>query len=184
MHNEHMTLYTDSYPLNSNEKLWSYPTDTIGQKWVRYVLFWWWACGHSLDMFSGFTGEWGRKGLKKENNEERFSTANFRAISHLIISYKSCWERQWGSFYKKYRVFLDGRNCIWGSRRRSQRRMMIRVERWAEITGSEFWRKCGCHFAQNWNNDMLCSILKYAGFLKIYFTLYFNPTILIIMNMF
>lgn len=42
----------------------------------------------------------------------------------------------------------------------------------------------GCHFAQNWNNDMLCSILKYAGFLKIYFTLYFNPTILIIMNMF
>lgn len=136
-----MTFYTDSYPLNSNEKLWSYSMDMIGRKWVIYVLFRWWACGLNLDMFTGFTRKWKRKGLKKENNEKRFPLANFLASSLLIIPYKSSWERHWKSFYNKYRLFLNGRNFIWGSQGGSQRRMMVRVERWAEITGSAFWQE-------------------------------------------
>lgn len=107
MHDKHMTFYTDSYPLNSNEKLWSYSMDVIGQKRVKCVLFRWWACGLNLDMFTGFSRKWGRKGLKEENNEKRFPSANFLASSQLIIPYKTCWERHWRSFYSKYRVFLN-----------------------------------------------------------------------------
>lgn len=136
-----MTFYTDFYPLNYNEKLWSYSMGVIGQKWVIYVLFRWCACGLNLNMFTHFTRKWGRKGLKGENNEKRFPSANFLASSQLIIPYKIGWERHWRSFYSKYRVFLNGRNFIWGSRGGSQRRIMIRVERWAEITGSEFWQE-------------------------------------------